>query len=84
MDVINTNQDGMPIVLKTCIEYVLKTDSFGDMLVKVVLNCIKLTHLSVIWNCNQLESFTPSRDLRQGDPPYHSYGKEEMETMSYL
>lgn len=54
------------------LKHVLNTINFEDMLVKVVLNYVKSIYLSMLWNGNQLENFTPSRSLRQGDPlsPY--------------
>lgn len=38
----------------------------------VILNCIKSTKLSVLWNGQQLDSFKPQQGLQQGDPlsPY--------------
>lgn len=49
------------------LEEVLQKVGFGNQLTKVILNCIKSTKLPVLWNGQQLESFTPERGLRQGD-----------------
>lgn len=34
---------------------------------QVILNCIKSTHILVIWNGERLQEFQPQRGLRQGD-----------------
>ena len=43
-----------------------------QLMVDVVMNCIESAKLSVLWNGEPMETFQPSRGIRQGDPlsPY--------------
>lgn len=54
------------------LEEVLQKVGFTTTLIRVILNCIRSTKLSVIWNGQHLEAFNPERRLTQGDPlsPY--------------
>ena len=42
--------------------------SFPQVVINLMKNCIISSSLSLLWNGNQLESFTPTRGLHQGDP----------------
>lgn len=39
----------------------------GKAIVKVIMSCITATKLTMLWNGDKLDSFTPERELRQGD-----------------
>lgn len=41
---------------------------FPNCIVDLIMFCISFTSLSILWNGEKLESFLPSRGLRQGDP----------------
>ena len=39
---------------------------------ELIMYCVRSSSLSILWNCNRLEKFSPSRGLKQGSPmlPY--------------
>lgn len=45
---------------------------FPDHLINVIWHCITTPTMQVLWNGEVLETFSPSRGIRQGDPisPY--------------
>lgn len=49
------------------LEGILRAIGFEDMLIKVILNYLKFTNMSVIWNGSRLPAFKPERGLCQGD-----------------
>ena len=50
------------------IHKVLQTFWFPHILIKLIMSCISTSSLSVFVNSCVLESFNPSRGIRQGDP----------------
>ena len=54
------------------IHKVLRAFQFPHHLVKLIMSCISTTSISILVNGESLESFKPSRGIRQGDPisPY--------------
>lgn len=45
---------------------------FPSSLIELILNCVSSTKINVLFNGGRLETFSPSRGIRQGDPisPY--------------
>lgn len=39
------------------------------LLVNVIMECVSTPTFQVLWNGEPTDSFTPSRGIRQGDPP---------------
>ena len=54
------------------IHKVLKAFNVPHMLIDLIMGCISSTSISILFNGGKLNSFKPSRGLRQGDPlsPY--------------
>jgi len=50
----------------------LKLFKFPDRFVSLIVSCVSTTFVSVLFNRGTLDSFQPSRGIRQGDPisPY--------------
>ena len=50
------------------IHKVLQAYHFPQNIVKVIMGCVSSTKISIMFNGGALESFNPSRGIRQGDP----------------
>lgn len=49
------------------LQMVLEEVEFREKLIKIIMFCVSSTKLSLLWNGDKLEPFTPNRGLRQGD-----------------
>jgi hypothetical protein len=56
----------------TFLRNILDIIGLSEKLANLLMYCIQSSKLSVLWNGEKLESFSPSRGIRQGDPiaPY--------------
>lgn len=54
------------------LELTLRDFAFPPLTVHLIMSCITFSSLSLKWNDAELDSFTPNKWLRQGDPllPY--------------
>ncbi|XP_015950970.1 uncharacterized protein LOC107475809 [Arachis duranensis] len=52
------------------LESTLITFGFPIITVNLIMNCVRASSLSIMWNGNRLDSFSPKKGLRQGDPIY--------------
>ena len=54
------------------IKMVLEHFGFPEMLINLIMCCVSTTTTSILFNGGKLDSFQPSRGIRQGDPisPY--------------
>ena len=54
------------------IHKVLKAFHFPQSLIELIMSCVTTTNISILFNGSKLNSFKPSRGIRQGDPfsPY--------------
>jgi len=51
------------------IHKVLKTFHFPQMMIDLIMSCVSTTRISILFNRGKMDSFNPSRGIRQGDPP---------------
>ena len=61
------------------IKMVLEHFGFPEMLIKLIMCCVSTTTTSILFNGSKLDSFQPSREIRQGDPisPYFHFNLRE-------
>ena len=54
------------------IHKVLQAYHFPSKLITLIMSCVSLTIISILFNGSMMDSFKPSRGIRQGDPlfPY--------------
>lgn len=54
------------------LEHVLHAVGFDDSMVRLIMFIVTTAKMSIVWNGKRLDTFQPSRGLRQGDPlaPY--------------
>ena len=54
------------------IKMVLEHFGFPENMIRLILSCVSSTTTALLFNGSKLESFHPSRGIRQGDPisPY--------------
>ena len=54
------------------IKMVLEHFGFPESMIKLIMSCVSTTNTALLFNGSKLDSFQPSRGVRQGDPisPY--------------
>ena len=49
---------------------ILKETGLREQIIDVISNCVSSASMHILWNGSNTNSFSPSRGLRKGDPPF--------------
>ena len=63
---------------------ILQVFHFPQNIIKLIMSCVSFTNISILVNRGKLDSFAPSRGIRQGDPLSPYLFILCMEYLSYL